>query len=88
MKRIQRIRTKGWKIPENTIYVGRPSKWGNQFKIGLSTREKAIEAFKVDILPHLNLEPLREKDLACWCPLNVPCHADALLDAISERKSE
>lgn len=27
--RVQRKRTKGWKMPENTVYVGRPSKWGN-----------------------------------------------------------
>jgi hypothetical protein len=31
--RIQRKRTKGWKMPENTVYVGRPTKWGNPFKI-------------------------------------------------------
>lgn len=23
---------------------------------------------------------LRGKDLACWCPLDQPCHADVLLD--------
>lgn len=32
--RIQRKRTKGWKMPENTIYVGRPSSYGNPFRIG------------------------------------------------------
>ena len=32
-KRIQRKRTKGWKMPENTVYVGRPTKWGNPFKL-------------------------------------------------------
>lgn len=32
MKRIQRKRTKGWRMPENTVYVGRPSKWGNPCK--------------------------------------------------------
>ena len=26
------------------------------------------------------LEALRGKDLACWCPLDQPCHADVLLD--------
>lgn len=31
--RIQRKRTKGWKMPPNTVYVGRPSKWGNPFKV-------------------------------------------------------
>ena len=30
-KRIQRKRTKGWKMPSNTVYVGRPSKFGNPF---------------------------------------------------------
>jgi hypothetical protein len=23
---------------------------------------------------------LEGKDLACWCPLNAPCHADVLLE--------
>lgn len=31
--RIQRRRTKGWKMPENTVYVGRGSKWGNPYTI-------------------------------------------------------
>lgn len=30
-KRIQRQRTKGWRMPEGAVYVGRPSKWGNVF---------------------------------------------------------
>ena len=33
MKRIQRRRVKGWKMPRNTTYVGRGSKWGNPFKL-------------------------------------------------------
>lgn len=33
MKRIQRKRTKGYKMPENTKYVGRPTKWGNPFRL-------------------------------------------------------
>ena len=33
--RIQRKRTKGWTMPENAVYVGRPGKYGNMF--GLST---------------------------------------------------
>ena len=24
--------------------------------------------------------PLRGRDLACWCPLDQPCHADVLLE--------
>jgi hypothetical protein len=26
------------------------------------------------------LAALRGKDLACWCPLDQPCHADVLLE--------
>jgi hypothetical protein len=29
--RVQRQRTKGWRTPPNTVYVGRPSKWGNRW---------------------------------------------------------
>ena len=31
--RVQRKRTKGWKMPENTVYVGRPTKFGNPYKV-------------------------------------------------------
>lgn len=30
-KRIQRQRTKGWRMPAGCVYVGRPTKWGNPF---------------------------------------------------------
>ena len=33
MKRIQRKRSKGWRMPENTVYVGRPSRWGNPYRV-------------------------------------------------------
>lgn len=32
-KRIQRQRTRGWRMPEGAVYVGRPSKWGNPFQL-------------------------------------------------------
>jgi hypothetical protein len=33
LQRIQRKRLKGWKMPPNTVYVGRGSKWGNPFRV-------------------------------------------------------
>lgn len=46
-ERIQRKRTKGWRMPENTVYVGRPSKWGNPFPITrLLSRESSIRLFE------------------------------------------
>jgi hypothetical protein len=31
--RIQRKRTKGWRLPENTVIVSRPTIWGNPWTI-------------------------------------------------------
>lgn len=28
--------------------------------------------------------PLRGKNLACWCPLDQPCHADILLELANQ----
>ncbi len=47
-KRIQRRRTKGWKMPENTIYVGRPTKWGNPFKVGSTVKNLMGTEFKIE----------------------------------------
>lgn len=32
--RIQRRRTKGWRMPGGAVYVGRGTKWGNPFRVG------------------------------------------------------
>lgn len=32
-QRIQRKRTKGWRMPEGAVYVGRPSLWGNPWTL-------------------------------------------------------
>lgn len=31
--RVQRKRSKGWKMPDNTVYVGRGSRFGNPFRL-------------------------------------------------------
>lgn len=38
-KRIQLRRTKGWRKPEGTIVVSRPSRYGNPFKVGALVRD-------------------------------------------------
>lgn len=32
-ERIQRRRTRGWRMPQGAVYVGRPSRWGNPFGV-------------------------------------------------------
>ena len=91
MKRIQRKRSKGWRMPENTVYVGRPTKWGNPY-IAESPEEygdvvEAYEAWQRALIAreyNQDFSELRGKDLACWCPLNRPCHADVLLKLAEE----
>lgn len=105
--RIQRKRTKGWRMPENTVYVGRGSKWGNPYAVLNGDAESAVRKFrslfegKPSLLRHkilgiasgrpgfgeaallemkLALPELCGKNLACWCPLDQPCHADVLLE--------
>lgn len=31
--RIQRRRERGWRMPEGAVYVGRPTRWGNPFRV-------------------------------------------------------
>jgi hypothetical protein len=38
--------------------------------------EHVEETFDIDTLQ----EDLAGKDLACWCPITEPCHADVLLE--------
>ncbi|KKK92049.1 hypothetical protein LCGC14_2706860 [marine sediment metagenome] len=78
-------------IPPEAIYVGRPSKWGNPFNVvvhTLSQHEAAVDYFRAYAEERLVnepawLEPLRGKDLVCWCK-PLPCPAD-LLVALANR---
>lgn len=148
--RIQRTRRKGWCMPPDAVYVGRPSRWGNPFPwrgdwivwaavaagyradaegrraaaiayyrqwltgqvtpgplandqsggfityesgIGMSVAEAARSIAETCAMLHggkitVPLPPsiddvrasLRGKNLACFCPLDQPCHADVLLE--------
>lgn len=120
-------------MPEGAVYVGRPSKWGNPYLLGVAkvrmpaidgsefeyegrlhkkagercpfnhsdghytwhqvefaTRAQVVELFRRAVLTDTGRyrntpsvaeirAELRGRDLACWCPLDQPCHADVLL---------
>lgn len=115
--RIQRKRTKGWKMPPNAVVVSRPSIFGNPFRVvrltvtenNASSTKWGVEAahysrfqccdtkssavdiavglFRANAYSAPNAKfrdkvklALRGKDLACWCRLDQPCHADVLLE--------
>lgn len=147
-ERVQLKRTKGWRMPPNTVKVCRPGLFGNPFTIdgdwivwaavalgfkgNREGRQQAVVALhrawltgKAPALPQIRkggaitfenprtgevreveadehirglgagfaglyesptlpgkppVHELRGKNLACWCPLDQPCHADVLLE--------
>jgi hypothetical protein len=60
-----------WELPQHSV----------------RTRDDSVAAFRdwlhlpdqAELLASVRTE-LRGKDLACWCPLDQPCHADVLLE--------
>jgi len=118
--RVQLRRTKGWKMPPNTVKVNQSSGFRNPFPIckckstsmGVTTdswvvgtwdgpamwfldtkqeaAELSVKAFRAwflvsGLLDRAKVE-LRGKNLACWCPLSSPCHADVLLELANKEQ--
>jgi hypothetical protein len=80
--RVSRQRAKGWRMPEDAVYVGRPGRWGNGYRVGdydlgigrLLTVQDAVECYRREVAGWNHdyrmqwLGPLCDKRLACWCP--------------------
>lgn len=106
-RRVQLSRRKGWRMPENTVKVARPTRFGNPWTVkdaietGYSperAQSYCVELYRewlttTDGLTHMlqdsdylrrlvieGLPELRGKNLACFCRLDQPCHADVLLE--------
>ena len=92
-------------MPENTKYVGRPTRWGNPFLVEDLGAEESVKRFRDCLLSNVmcynyfdqneaniqferfkwmseNLGQLRNMDLACFCSIYSPCHADVLIDML------
>ena len=111
--RVQLKRVKDWRMPENTVSVARPGKFGNPFKASdaiesgfvKSLNDPTLNRFLVDCFREwlgdghhgcdwwqgpksdaaksailIGITNLRGKNLACFCKLSDPCHADVLLE--------
>lgn len=67
------------------VYIGRPSMWGNPFKIGPDgSRADVIAKYKtwLEARPELIAKAkaeLKGKVLACWCSPSA-CHGDVLAE--------
>jgi hypothetical protein len=125
-------------MPEGAVYVGRPTVFGNPFRVVRSTccatvdvtddngvtyvidhrwahengwsdvnrpgawtyaRREAVRLYSAELSDWMGgrlrwdepfqeaVESLRGRDLACWCPLDQPCHADVLLELANREAS-
>lgn len=80
--------------PAGSVYIGRPSKWGNPFQIGRDgTRDEVVAKHRAWLALESN-EParaaarreLRGRDLVCFCAPKA-CHGDALLEIANDERT-
>jgi hypothetical protein len=72
----------------NPFKVGAHIRALNGLPLVIETPSMAVRLFTGNAMePHAGYvfrqnvrAELRGKDLACWCPLDQPCHADVLLE--------
>lgn len=105
-KRLQLSRRKGYRLPANAVNVARPTKWGNPWKKhDAGNIDALLYSYRSYVRTVLEYEPtfmdpLRGRDLACWCklcpkhaagkPLGeecadcAPCHADVLGELLGD----
>ena len=91
--RVRLQRSKGWTVPANTVKVDRTTRWGNPFaaqecgsveaavaRHGAWLHGQAAAAGgRTPPAAYEIRQALRGRNLACWCALDGPCHADLLL---------
>lgn len=88
-----------FRVSRYDVYIGRPSKWGNPFKIGdlhhgkTLTRETAIEAFRDWFFHSANgialqqhTHELYSKVLGCWCKPRA-CHGDVIMELVEHEEN-
>lgn len=80
-------------VNPGSIYVGRPTKWGNPFVVGVhGTQDECVRKYAewLKTQPLLVAQAkaeLKGYDLECWCA-PLPCHADVLLSIANEREAK
>jgi len=78
----------GGRKPAGTVYVGRPSRWGNPYPVAEYGRQQAVALYRQHLADRPDLladarRALAGRDLACWCQPHQLCHADVLLEEVN-----
>lgn len=78
------------RVPDGAVYVGRAaprlkrSPYANPYSAANHGLDQALVLYREhlaatpELVERIRAE-LAGKDLACWCPIDQPCHADLLL---------
>lgn len=79
------------RVEQYDVYIGRGSKWGNPYKIGVAGdrakvislyREHLIRQLRKGIISKEDLLELDGKRLGCFCKPHA-CHGDVLVEAVN-----
>lgn len=94
-ERIQRKRSKDWRMPENTVYVGRPSKFGNPWSL-----KRAYESglFKPEFVPQVVVAEFKawltreaspnDEHLGYWLKPEMVAQKEYILSHLHELKGK
>lgn len=75
--------------PDDAVFIGRPSKFGNPFVIGKhGDRDTVIMKYRKYLMQRPELiqaakAELKGKSLICYCA-PLPCHGDVLLEIANQ----
>jgi hypothetical protein len=98
--RLRLSRKKGFNLQEHSLATNglpavncaRPSRWGNPFKVGVhGTAQQCVDSFRYIVGHEVvqgGLSDLKGKNLACYCKLDEPCHADVLFELANQDTKE
>jgi Domain of unknown function (DUF4326) len=73
--------------PPGAVVISRPSRWGNPYRVSEHGLPGALALYRRHLREHPELveaarRELAGRTLACWCPLDRPCHGDILLEVV------
>jgi hypothetical protein len=71
--------------PPSAVLIDRTTPYGNPYRASVYGKDEAIRLFEERVLPALDVEPLRGKDLLCHC-WPSRCHGTSILRKLRETR--
>jgi hypothetical protein len=79
-----------WAKNPNAVYIGRPTIYGNPYSADKYGRSACLRLYRQWLQNKLTkdpkfLDPLKGKDLVCFCALHEECHADVITEFLTKQ---